>query len=384
MSAMMKDVATRLSESLNANDPSAAMAALADLRHQGASAEQTLSCLIPAAARTLQLRYPTPHAMIAAEWTRSSLVGLAPDRAQCLLEACVRYIAHCPKVNLRFHRPHSPGEPDKEDLLEGLRSSLDEHRVFDAFFYAERALGGPDPRAAENLLLTLAGHEVDPLGHVFIHTATGLRLQHWCEQADWPLALLAMMEFLSRRAHVDEPRLLTEPRPLSALIPRAFERINVLGHNVIYAAELNRLPDGFPEPFLQHLHGQLARNIEKAEQGLTRDEYQACRTRTKPGDTRPDNLLEQAFTNGDVEAGLRSFALAWAHPPARESVRSDIVALFARIDTLQSHYLIYPAATFSVLGKVSERDAEFGVAHLVRHGIQAAGKYGLLPATEAR
>jgi hypothetical protein len=366
---------------VTANDEPATLQELDRLLAAGTPPNDVLRALVAPAARALQLHYATPHAMIAVEWTRFAVEHVDGVNTGALLEACVRYIASCPKANLRLGDPVAPGEPDVDDAAEGLRTSLGEHRVFDALFYATRL---PDGGDLTRELLTLAGHEVDGLGHVFIHTATALRILDWCDPADRPLVLLAMMEFLSRRAEIEEPSLLTEERPLPPLIGRSFDRIGILGHNVIYAAELHRMPGGFPDAFRQHLYGQLARNIANAELELTRDVYQDYGGTTAPGDAPPLDLLRTAFGEGDPERTLRAFVSAWAHPESRREIPATLISLFARLDVPQSHYLIYPAATVTVLDAVDDIDAEFGLAQLAHYGARAAGRYGLRPKRDAR
>jgi hypothetical protein len=362
------------------NNPDEAARELAAVLQSGTSGDSVLSALAPLAASCLQLHYPTPHALIALEWTRIALAELdARDAAPYLIDACVRYVASCPKANLGINDPATPGEPDIEDSVEGTAKSLAEHRVFDALFYATRAFDEPTADRARQTLLTLAGHEVDGLGHVFIYTASSLRVLDWCDAADRPLVLLAISEFLSRRARFERPSLLTEERPLAALIARSFDRTNILGHNVIYAAELNRAPDVFPDEILQHLFGQLARNIDNADLALIRDAYQEYRAETMPGGAQPINMLRTSFAEGDAEGSARAVAFAWAHPPAKGSLPATVFELFARIDAHQAHNLIYPAATFSVLDRVEESDAEFAVAQLVHYGATAAARDGLRP-----
>ncbi|MFO7900242.1 MAG: hypothetical protein R6V58_14425 [Planctomycetota bacterium] len=368
-----------VSAHLSAANEKDLLAACREALDAGASHEDVLAALIPPAARALQLKYPTPHGLIALTWTLETLPWLGDDERTTVTEACARYIGGCPNLNLSFEEPPAPGTPYVDDPAEGLDRSLREHRVYDAVFYGLRLFEDGPPADAARRILGYAANEVHGLGHVFIYTACALRLLGRCDAAQRPHVLAALAEFLSRRAEFDEPSHLSDERPLEGLVAGAFERINILGHNAIFAAELRRALDEFPQPIREHLRGQLARNIGDSDETLSRAAYRAAVSSLPPGDA-PLDALVGAFEAGDTPAALNALAAAWEHPPARRDLRNRLVVLFARIDTAQSHYLIYPPATFRLLDLVGDRDAELGVAQLVKMGAEAAGKFGLRPA----
>jgi hypothetical protein len=220
---------------------------------------------------------------------------------------------------------------------------------------------------------------VDPLGHVFIYTATALRLLRKCDPSHRRGVLLAMAEYLGRNATVDEPTLLDDDRPVEELLPRAFERINILGHNVIYAAELKiSLPRVEPR-LRRHLVGQLARNVQENDCDLSYDQY--CSQRQYEGcveDWR--TCLERAFAEGDPARGFAAVAEACVPEAGVPALRQALITLFARIQTLQPHYLIYPAATCALTDHVDSRVGELAFAQLVKMGVEAAAEHGLADA----
>ncbi len=229
------------------------------------------------------------------------------------------------------------------------------------------------------LLLAIAAHEVDPLGHVFIYTATALRLLDKVHPTDRSAILLAAMEYLARKAQVDEPALLHDERPVADILPRAFERPNILGHNVIYAAEIDRSAGALPPRLQAHLAGQLHRNIQDSECTLTYDRY--CNERNYEGCLDDDcvRCIEDAFQNGDVGAGYAALARGCIQEDMRHCLRQALLTLFARIDTPQPHYLIYPAATFELLDGVEREHRELALAQLIAMGVHAAQEHGLRP-----
>jgi hypothetical protein len=370
-----------LRDSVARGDLAASGRLLCDALSAGVGPDSALLGLADVAARGLQLHYATPHVLIALLWTLETLPTLPAREARILLDADVRHVTQSPKVGLEAVEPLVVGEPWADDDAEGLRRSIDSHRAFDAWFYLLR-MRAAAPQALGSAVLALAANEVDELGHVFIYAATALRLMERSEEAARPAVLLALAEFLQRRAVTEPPAQLDERHSLAELVPHAFERINVLGHNVIYAAELRRTLDRFDAGVQAHLLGQLARNIERSDVSWTTDAYRdaAARAPADGGADPPAEMLERAFAAGDLPAAARTLADAWPGASGRDQLRRTLLALFARIDTPQPHYLIYPAATFRLLDLVGDAQAELGVAQLVKMGVEAAAEHGLRPA----
>jgi hypothetical protein len=362
-----------------ANDAQKAGKGVRAARAENVSFDSLLQALVPVAASTLQLKYPTPHGMIALAYTWDALDGMDDLGQQQMVESCARYLAQCPKTTLRPGEAPSRGEPYFQNPSEGLKRSLREHRSLDALFYAERFLEADKQDDLGQLLLAIAAHEVDPLGHVFIYTTTALRLIEKARPADRSAILLAAMEYLARKAQVDEPALLDDERPVADILPRAFERPNILGHNVIYAAEIDRSAGALPPRLQTHLVGQLHRNIQDSECTLTYDQY--CNERNYEGCVGDDcvRCIEDAFQNGDVGAGYAALARGCIQEDMRPCLRQALLTLFARIDTPQPHYLIYPAATFELLDRVEREHRELALAQLVAMGVHAAQEQGLRP-----
>jgi hypothetical protein len=249
--------------------------------------------------------------------------------------------------------------------------------VFDAFFYARTMVEGARFEALAARLRHIAGQEVDSLGHVFIYTTTALRLIPLCAGAARNLVLLALMEYIARKARVRTAARLSEERSLRDLLPGAFERINILGHNVIYAEELRRSLSDFDPEMRTHLLGQLARNIHDAKSTLTREAYDRMLSDAPDGDGSTQARIEAAFREDDLPAGIGAVGHALEQPDGLTALRDALLPLFARIDTPQPHYLIYPAATFALLDGAPEALAPLAVGQLVQKGIRAAKDNGL-------
>jgi hypothetical protein len=391
---MDAELAGRLDRALLCNDEEAVVRCVRRLHAQGTSYGELLMSLAPRAAQTLELRFATPHAMYPLEHVIRCLPALSERGQAQVADAYVRYLAVKPRTLFAVEPGRAHGEPFFADLERGLVRSLAEKRVLDAFFYASKLADAGRADALCDCLRELASHEVDGLGHVFIFTTTALLLLARSKEAR-PYVTMALVEFLSRRALVEDWTELSEKRSLRDLLPLVFERINILGHNIIYANQLRGELDRFRPARRRHLLAQLARNIEASETPLTYDRYRKRVDRAPRASGDPIRRLKRAFADGDLDAGYRALADAWRDDTSREQLRETLLVLFARLDTHQPHFVAYPQATFELLeadsakvatgyvgGLVEEDVAELGLAQLVTMGIGSAREDGLRP--EAR
>lgn len=371
-----------LVESVTANDEAAVLANYSAALEAGEELTDILHALVPVAARTLQLTYPTPHAMIALEWLWGTLSWLDPAAQRESVASYLRDLGSHTKFNVSLAEPFTAGLPLSENHQEGVFRSLEEMRVFDGFYYAWLLYKSGRQQELRHAVMEIASHEVDSLGHVFIYAATALRLFARCrEDSDRAVVLLALVEFLSRKALIETPELLTERRNLDKLLPALVKRVNILGHNVIYAAELARALDEFTPDVQAHLITQLDRNIHDSNITLTREVCAQVRDEAPPTAEGADPMerLGEAFAEGDFGGALRAISEARAQPERMPRLRQTLLMLFARIDTHQPHYIIYPRATFELMARADAETGELALAELVNLGVQAAQSHGLRP-----
>ena len=94
----------------------------------------------------------------------------------CFLEGFVRYLSGLPKISLDFKGVEYIGSLGVKSGKKGYVRSLMEHKVNNAFYYALRFVEEEDLESYLRHCLEIAAHEVDFLGHVFIHTHSLSRL----------------------------------------------------------------------------------------------------------------------------------------------------------------------------------------------------------------
>jgi hypothetical protein len=364
---------------LDACDEAAAVRAYRALRSAGRQPRELLEGSTSVAARTLQLRFATPHAMIALNWAIRALEGLTSVQANAVAEACVRFLAASPKLHVDVAERSTGGEVGDADPLDGLERSLSEHRVFDAGFYVSNLLGEGRYVALAEFAMELASRRVGSLGHVLIYTINALKMLSRSSLADAGLVALALSEFLSRRAMHEEPKAHPYGSTLPDLLSRLVERPGLLGHNVILAAEVAPALHGFSEKRKDHILAQLAENVDRSDEMLTAERYLGMQKRPVSDAGGGLEQLVHAFRAGAVADAMAPLAACWRDPKARGALRGVLLALFAGIDAHEPHYLIYPQATFSLAEVVGERFGELAVAQLVALGVDAARREGMRP-----
>ncbi len=328
------------------------------------------------AAHALQLHFDTPHAMICF------------DAARRLRETCSAqaYDAACRKLldyvneSDRLDHPAMPltpaGEPDADDEVAGMRQSLAEHKVLNAAWYGQRLLDAGRHADLAQEALRLAAHEVDGLGHTFIFTETALRLMRdAADETTRSAILLALMEYLSRKASVERPQLQWSGAGWRHLAQRACERVGLLGHNVIFARSLHLRRDDLPDDLFEHALAQLERNIDASEDEFTVDDLRS-RSASEPAG-RPEAVLGEFVASGDTELAVAAVRGFMSNGVGAPEVASALVTVLCRVDVTQSHYVIFPEAVRYLIDHVDADYAELALAQVARMACGAAERYGM-------
>jgi hypothetical protein len=254
--------------------------------------------------------------------------------------------------------------------------SLADHRVFNAQFYALRLLRDRRAVDLERALLTLASHEVDGLGHVFIYTDAALRLMRRAGAVLRREVLLDVMEFLGRRATFEPPATLRPARSREPAYRAALACVGLLGHNVIYSRSLELRREELPAEVFDHALAQLERNIGGSEGAFTVDDMKAIGP--APDERRPKTALVEAVASGDERAtvALTRGYLASKDVKA-ERVWEALVLAFALIDTHQPHYLIFPDSAWLAADLLGGDAAELAASTVAREAARAAKRFGM-------
>ncbi len=339
---------------------------LHSLWEQGIDTNSLTACLVEPAAASLQLRFDTPHAMICLDSLLQLLDLIPPPDRLYFLEWFVRYLSGLPKLFLDFKETEKIGTLGVKDARKGYARSLLEHKVNNAYYYAIRFV---EERGLESFIhhcLEIAAHEVDFLGHVFIYSHTLGRL---CRNVDPKVAktlIFQLTEFLARRAQVGTEVSRKEGREVDSLIPIAFERINILGHNTIFAHKINQAVDHLEGRYVEHLCSQLIRNIENSPDRFSRDDMDEMVAGIRDDTRDPLGALRKSLTRGNSRQSIYYCRRYLEDFGLTGEFSSTLVRFLAAKDPVQPHYIIFPQAVFDLAQSVDQPNIELALSRVIR------------------
>jgi hypothetical protein len=359
--SLYADLYQRIQES----DTDQAIETLQSIWEQGIDMDHLIACFVEPGSASLQLRFDTPHALICLD-SLSQLLEVIPSKDHLFfLEGFVRYLSGLPKLSLNFEETEKIGTLGVKQARKGYIRSLMEHKVNNAFYYALRFVEEEGLESFLHQCLEIATHEVDFLGHVFIYTHTLGRLCRRVEPKQLPPLIFQITEFLARRAKVEAESLQKEGREVDSLIPLAFERINILGHNTILAHKINQAVDHLEGRYVEHLSYQLVRNVENSPDRLSR--YDIEERLGGAGDRTKDPLgaLRKSLTRGNNRESL-SFCRQYLES---SGLTADLFSTLTRSlvakDPAQPHYIIFPQAVLDLAQVVDEAHVELALARVI-------------------
>jgi len=356
------DLQTKIQES----DAEEAIEILHDMWEQEVDMGRLTSCLVEPASASLQLRFDTPHAMICLD-SLLQLLDIIPSRDRLFfVEWYVRYLSGLPKLSLDFKKTERIGTLGAKHAKKGYIRSLLEHKVNNAFFYALRLVEEEGLEVFLEQCLEIAAHEVDFLGHVFIYTHTVSRLCRLIGPKQLKCLIFQVTEFLSRRARVEADRLQKEGRELDSLVPMALERINILGHNTIFAHKVNQVVDHLEGRFIEHLSAQLVRNMDNSPDLLSRDDIDELVGGLKEETKDPLGALRQSLTRGKDRQSIYYCRRYLEEFGLTAELLSMLAKSLTAKDPIQPHYVIFPQAAFDLAQNVDQSYAEVALARVIR------------------
>lgn len=355
-----------LQRKIEESDAREATEILQSLYEQGIDRDSLRACFVEPAAESLQLKFDTPHAMICLDSLFQLLDVIPSANHPYFLEWFVRYLSGLPKLFFDFRETEKIGTLGTKDPRKGYARSLLEHKVNDAFYYAIRCV---EERGLESFIqrcLEIAAHEVDFLGHVFIYTHTLGRLCRCVDPKQAKNLIFQLTEFLARRARVEANSLQKEGREVDSLIPMALERINILGHNTIFAHKINQVVDLLEGRHIEHLSFQLIRNVENSPDRFSRDEMEEILGGVRDDTKDPLGALRESLNRGNSRKSiyycrvyLENFGLT-----------GDLCTILAKTltarDPAQPHYIIFPQAVFDLAQSMDQPNIELAMARVIR------------------
>lgn len=360
--ALYADLKARIRES----DTEEAIEILQDMWEQEVDMRRLTACLVEPASASLQLRFDTPHAMICLD-SLFQLLDMIPSRDRLFfVEWYIRYLCGLPKLFLDFKETERIGTLGAKHVKKGYVRSLLEHKVNNAFFYALRFIEEEGLEAFLKQCLGIATHEVDFLGHVFIYTHTLSRLCRLIDPKQAKTLIFQVTEFLSRRARIEADRLEKEGRELDSLVPMALERINILGHNAIFAHKINQVVDHLEGRFIEHLSAQLVRNVDNSPDRLSRDDIDEMLGGVREKTKDPLGALKQSLTRGKERQSIYYCRLYLEEFGLTAELFSMLAKSLAGKDPVQPHYVVFPQAAFDLAQTVDQPYVEVALARVIR------------------
>lgn len=333
---------------------------------QGIEMDRLTACFVEPASANLQLRFDTPHAMICLD-SLFQLLDLIPSKDRLyFLQWFVRYLSGLPKLFLDFKETEKIGTLGAKHTKKGYVRSLLEHKVNNAFYYALRFVEEEGMESYLHQCLEIAAHEVDFLGHVFIYTHTLGRLCRLVEPKQAKTLIFQLTEFLARRARVDADSLQKEGREVDSLIPMALERINILGHNAIFANKINQVVDHLEDRYIEHLSSQLVRNVENSPDRFSRDDIEEMLGGVRDETKDPLGALRKSLARGNDKQSIYYCRLYLENFGLTGELFSTLAKFLAVKDPAQPHYIIFPQAVFDLAQIVDQPNVELALARVIR------------------
>jgi hypothetical protein len=355
-----------LQERIQESDVDEAIEILQSIWEQGIDMNQVIACFIEPASTSLQLRFDTPHAIICLD-SLSQLLEMIPSNDLLhFLQGFVRYLSGVPKLSLDFKETEKSGTLGVKQAKKGYVRSLMEHKINNAFYYALRFVEEEGLESFLHQCLEIAAHEVDFLGHVFIHTHSLSRLCRRVKPRQAQPLIFQLTEFLARRARVEPESLQREGREVDSLIPLAFERINILGHNTIFAHKISQAVDHLEGRYIEHLCSQLIRNVENSPDRFSRDDIEEILGSTRDRTKDPLGALKKTLTRGNGTGSVYFCHLYLENFGLTGELFSTLARFLTARDLAQPHYIIFPQAVFDLAQVVDQPYVELALARVIR------------------
>lgn len=348
------------------SDAEEAIEILQSIWEQGIDMANLTACFVKPASASLQLRFDTAHAMICLDSLLQLLRLIPTNDHPYFLQAFVRYLSGLPRLSLDFKETEKIGTLGLKHPKRGYVRSLLEHKVNNAFYYALRIVEEEGLESFLHQCLEIAVHEVDFLGHVFIYTHTLGRLCRMVEPKQAKPLIFQLTEFLARRARVEPDSLQKEGREVDSLIPMALERINILGHNAIFAHKINQAVDYLEGRYIAHLCFQLVRNVETSPDRFSRDDMEEMLGGTKDEAKDPLGALRKSLARGNDGQSISYCCRYLEDFGLTGELFSTLAKSLAAKDPAQSHYIIFPQAVFDLAQLVDQPQVELALARVIR------------------
>jgi len=356
------DFQKRIQES----DAEEAIEILQDIWGQGIDMDRLTACFVEPAATSLQLRFDNPHALICLD-SLLQLLDLIPAKDRLyFVQWFVRHLSGLPRLSLDLKQTERIGRFGAKSAKKGYIRSLLEHKVNNAFYYALRFVDEEGLEGYIHQCLEIASHEVDFLGHVFIYTHTLGRLCRLVEPKQAKTLIFQLTEFLARRARVQADSLQKEGREVDSLIPMAFERVNILGHNTILAHKINQVVDHLGGRYIEHLSSQLVRNLENSPDRFSREDMEEMVAGFSDKTKDPLGALRKSLTKGNDRQSIYYCRLYLEDFGLTAELFSTLAKSLAARDPAQPHYIIFPQAVFDLAQIVDQSYVEIAMARVIR------------------
>lgn len=336
---------------------------------------RSLKSLFPKELHALELQYDTPHALIAHDALDFLLKRCNRGVRGAVLRKHAEYVEKSRTIQRNIVKPEARGEGYRQDYIEGLVESLQEHKIFNAYFYGLKCLQRNQFEGLRKAFLEIASHEVDRLGHVFIYTESCLRLMAATSDSTRKELLLDLVEYTSRKAQIEVGEIYHTDETMESLLRDSLEKIGLLGHNTILARSLHLRRNDLEKTKLEHGFAQLRRNIDASDPGMSASDVHDIKPLQLSGN--PLEILPKRIWSGDFESVAQAIRGFLIDDRNVDRIWLAIALAFSKIKATQPHYFILTESAWYISGLLGNRLMELAMLQTAKMATEAAADRGV-------
>ena len=339
-----------------------------------------LTLIFPAAAKCLELKYPSPHNLKYHHTLWKMCENLTGETAKFLLKRYIQYICRRARFIPPLNPPSITGSLNAKSSLTGLHDSLEERAFHNALYYLMKLRQEKGFLLPAMEILRKCAAKIDPLGHHFTCPHGIIEAGLVSERINETYALTALLDYTFKFADLTPFEFKKPRQSFDNLLHKTAQAPGLLGHNLIFAHRIDCYADSLGENWRPHLQYYLEKNMENKSPQYTAEMIDSIPT-DEQIISHPLRRLRQAILNSDIDLARSIIVQSSKSLDFTADIFPAMIAIMACVNLEEAHFYTYPLAVKEMSQKYPQLSTQLycGWSDFI---ISFAGQFGWIDQTE--